>query len=52
MADLFDASNKGQLALNLLLVFAYLGLNSVLNLTNKWCVSLLCELHNKLELAL
>ena len=38
MADLFDASSKSQLALNVLLVFAYLGLNSVLNLTNKWAL--------------
>ena len=35
MPELFDTSNKSQLVLNLLLVFAYLGLNSVLNLTNK-----------------
>ncbi|KAL3130623.1 hypothetical protein ABBQ38_008017 [Trebouxia sp. C0009 RCD-2024] len=39
MSDLlFDTSNKHQLALNVLLVFAYLGLNSVLNLTNKWAL--------------
>lgn len=39
MSDLlFDTSNKHQLALNVLLVIAYLGLNSVLNLTNKWAL--------------
>ena len=36
MADLFDTTDRHQMVLNLLLVFAYLGLNSVLNLTNKW----------------
>ncbi len=38
MSDLFDTSDKGQLALNVLLVAAYLGLNSILNLTNKWAL--------------
>ena len=35
MSDLFDTSNTGQLALNTLLIAAYLGLNIILNLTNK-----------------
>ena len=38
MPDLFDTSNRTQLALNVLRVAAYLGLNSVLNLTNKWAL--------------
>ena len=35
MTGFFDVQDKQQLALNLLLTFSYLGLNSVLNLMNK-----------------
>ena len=38
MSGLLDTSNKGQLALNILLTAAYLGLNSTLKLTNKWAL--------------
>ncbi len=35
MTDFFDVQNKQQLALNILLMVSYLGLNSTLNLMNK-----------------
>ena len=40
MTELFDTSRKSQLALNVLLVLAFLGLNPVLNLTNKWALGI------------
>ena len=38
MSDLFDTSSKGQLALSTLLIAAYLGLNIILNVTNRWAL--------------